>query len=138
MPDNSKNSSSGDVNNFVQEFNTRAYGDVVESVTIDKYGSVVKGSNNEASRYVLKDVYVELSYGVELDVNVQPVKKNGGNDECPSSQRKTATNLKKEEQKRRRYFDKNEKNFIQVKKEQKMGPRSVYIQSALPFVHAAG
>ena len=45
---------------------------------------------------------------------------------------------KNEEQKRRRYFVKNEKKFIEVNKEQKMGPRSVYMHSALPFVHAAG
>ena len=66
----------------------------MESVTIDKPGSVVGGSNNEASRYVLEDVNFHLSYGVVVDVNVQPVKENGGSGECPSSQRKTATNLK--------------------------------------------
>ncbi|KAK3793808.1 hypothetical protein RRG08_062529 [Elysia crispata] len=36
---------------YDNQFNAGASGDVVESVTIDKPGSVVGGSNNEASRY---------------------------------------------------------------------------------------
>ena len=79
--------------------------------------------NNEASSKVVEDVNVESSHGTVIEVNIQPL----------GSAVINLTNI--EEQKRRRQFgkayigrhyNKNEKNFIEVNKAEKiLGPRCI-------------
>ena len=107
----------------------------MESVTIDKPGSVVGGSNNEASRYVLEDVNFHLSYGVVVDVNVQSVKENGGSGECPSSQRKTATNLKTKNRSGRDTLIKMRKSSLRSTKRKRQGARCIYIYICKAHYH---